>query len=150
MEKDGKEKYMTTQAYPTEMDKKMKLLSYFKRYMTEHLVKAGAGVVVEQSDSVSRIPHMHTWFRTTCAVVMHLTNGSVQVSLKTLVGKLVGGVEIGKQRQWVITYCFADGIIREFFFYFKILPEIEESLICDRVRNENLSAFSSYFIPNMS
>ncbi len=72
---------MTTQAYPTEMDKKMKLLSYFKRYMTEHLVKAGGSVVVEQSDSVSRIPHMHTWFRTTCAVVMHLTNGSVQVRL---------------------------------------------------------------------
>lgn len=71
---------MTTQSYPNEMDKKMKLLSYFKRYMTEHLVKAGGSIVVEQSDSVSRIPHMHTWFRTTCAVVMHLTNGSVQVS----------------------------------------------------------------------
>lgn len=80
VEKDGKEKYMTTQAYPSDMDKKMKLLSYFKRYMTEHLVKAGGLAVVEQSDSVSRIPHMHTWFRTTCAVVMHLTNGSVQVS----------------------------------------------------------------------
>ncbi|XP_037037150.1 serine/threonine-protein kinase polo [Bradysia coprophila] len=78
VEKDGKEKYMTTQAYPSDMDKKMKLLSYFKRYMTEHLVKAGGSAVVEQSDSVSRIPHMHTWFRTTCAVVMHLTNGSVQ------------------------------------------------------------------------
>lgn len=80
VEKDGKEKYMTIQQYAPEMDKKMKLLSYFKRYMTEHLVKAGGSVVVEQSDSVSRIPHMHTWFRTTCAVVMHLTNGSVQVS----------------------------------------------------------------------
>lgn len=72
---------MTVQEYPTDMDKKMKLLSYFKRYMTEHLVKAGGSVFVEQSDVLSRIPHMHTWFRTTCAVVMHLTNGSVQVSL---------------------------------------------------------------------
>ena len=59
--------------------KKMKLLCYFKRYMTEHLVKAGADAVMPESDSISRIPHLHTWFRTMCAVVMHLTNGTVQV-----------------------------------------------------------------------
>lgn len=62
------------------MEKKMKLLSYFKRYMTEHLVKAGANAVVQEGDSLSRIPHLHTWFRTLCAVVMHLTNGTVQLN----------------------------------------------------------------------
>lgn len=72
---------MTAEAYPNELEKKMKLLSYFKRYMTEHLVKAGANSVRDVGDEVSRIPHLHTWFRTTCAVVMHLTNGSVQVSV---------------------------------------------------------------------
>lgn len=69
---------MTSNDFPRTMEKKMKLLSYFKRYMTEHLIKAGGSAVIE-SDTVSRIPHLHTWFRTTCAVVMHLTNGSVQV-----------------------------------------------------------------------
>lgn len=46
--------------------------------MSEHLVKAGANAV-KDGDSISRIPHLHTWFRTQCAVVMHLTNGTVQV-----------------------------------------------------------------------
>lgn len=78
--KDGVETYMTATEFPRVLDKKMKLLSYFKRYMTEHLIKAGGAAVVE-SDTLSRIPHLHTWFRTTCAVVMHLTNGSVQVNL---------------------------------------------------------------------
>lgn len=69
---------MTATEYPRNLEKKMKLLSYFKRYMNEHLIKAGGQAVIE-SDTLSRIPHLHTWFRTTCAVVMHLTNGSVQV-----------------------------------------------------------------------
>lgn len=69
---------MTVTEYPRELEKKMKLLTYFKRYMTEHLVKAGGTTNIE-TDEVSRPPHLHTWFRTTCAVVMHLTNGSVQV-----------------------------------------------------------------------
>lgn len=79
IDKEGKETYMTTTDYCRTLDKKMKLLSYFKRYMTEHLVKAGANNVTVESDQISRMPHLHSWFRTTCAVVMHLTNGSVQV-----------------------------------------------------------------------
>lgn len=81
IDREGNEQYMTHSVYPEELEKKMKLLSYFKRYMTEHLVKAGGNSVRDAGDVVSRIPHLHTWFRTTCAVVMHLTNGSVQVSI---------------------------------------------------------------------
>lgn len=80
IDKDGKETYMTTSEYPKQLDKKMKLLSYFKRYMTEHLVKAGANNVLHENDQISRLPHLHSWFRTTCAVVMHLTNGSLQLN----------------------------------------------------------------------
>lgn len=79
IDREGIEQYMTVSEYPKELEKKMKLLTYFKRYMTEHLVKAGGSTNVEAGDVLSRIPHLHTWFRTTCAVVMHLTNGSVQV-----------------------------------------------------------------------
>lgn len=79
IDKEGTETYMDIHNYPPQMEKKMKLLSYFKRYMTEHLVKAGAAAVNVESDQLSRIPHLHTWFRTMCAVVMHLTNGTVQV-----------------------------------------------------------------------
>ncbi|BFF98337.1 serine/threonine-protein kinase polo [Drosophila madeirensis] len=80
IDKDGKESYMTTTDYCKSLDKKMKLLSYFKRYMIEHLVKAGANNVNIEGDQISRMPHLHSWFRTTCAVVMHLTNGSVQLN----------------------------------------------------------------------
>lgn len=70
---------MDINTYPPALEKKMRLLSYFKRYMNEHLIKAGAEIKIPENDLLSRIPHLHTWFRTQCAVVMHLTNGTVQV-----------------------------------------------------------------------
>lgn len=75
----GEESYMTMTSFPRVLDKKMKLLSYFNRYMTEHLIKAGASVVRE-TDSFSRIPHLHQWCRSTSGVLMQLNNGTVQVS----------------------------------------------------------------------
>lgn len=80
IDKEGQESYWDVNNYPPYLEKKMKLLTYFKRYMMEHLVKAGAGVMNVEGDPISRIPHMHTWFRTMCAVVMHLTNGTVQLN----------------------------------------------------------------------
>lgn len=83
IDRDGKEMYMTVTNYPKEMSKKkMQLLLYFKRYMSEHLVKAGGDSTIGNGDVVSRPPHLNAWFRTNCAVIMHLTNGSVQVSRK--------------------------------------------------------------------
>ncbi|XP_015516563.2 serine/threonine-protein kinase polo [Neodiprion pinetum] len=78
--REGSEEYHTVKDYPGHLDKKMKLLNYFQRYMNEHLMKAGGSVAVKQSDSMSRIPYMHQWFRTQSAVVMQLTNGSVQIN----------------------------------------------------------------------
>lgn len=76
--RDGVETYMTVDSYPKNLEKKMKLLSYFHRYMREHLMKAGDSVARE-SDQLSRIPHLHQWCRTTSAVIMQLTNGTIQV-----------------------------------------------------------------------
>lgn len=39
--RSAQEQYMTMRDYPPELDKKMKLLTYFRKYMTEHLMKAG-------------------------------------------------------------------------------------------------------------
>lgn len=80
--RDGKELYYTASSYPSSLEKKMKLLNFFLRYMTEHLMKAGGAVAVKQSDSLSRIPYMNQWFRTQTAVVMQLTNGSVQINFQ--------------------------------------------------------------------
>ena len=49
-------------------------------YMKEHLLKAGANMELKERDELSRIPALKTWFRTSRAVVMHLTNGTLQVS----------------------------------------------------------------------
>lgn len=75
----GDEQYYTVKDYPRHLEKKMKLLNFFLRYMTDHLMKAGGAVAIKQSDSLARTPYMHQWFRTQTAVVMLLTNGSLQV-----------------------------------------------------------------------
>lgn len=78
--REGDELYYTVKEYPTNLEKKMRLMNFFLKYMNEHLMKAGDSIAVKQSDSISRIPYMHQWFRTQTAVVMQLTNGTVQVS----------------------------------------------------------------------
>ncbi|PSN35878.1 Serine/threonine-protein kinase PLK1 [Blattella germanica] len=94
--KEGKEEYYTMTDYPSTLEKKMKLLSYFRRYMSEHLVKAGAAVPFRECDSLSRIPYLCHWFRTTSAVVMYLTNGTLQINFmnhsKMILCPLMGAV----------------------------------------------------------
>ncbi|XP_019876438.1 serine/threonine-protein kinase polo [Aethina tumida] len=79
IDRNGEETYMTVDNYPKPLDKKIKLLSYFNRYMREHLIKTGASVVKE-SDSLSRTPHLHQWCRSTSGVLMQLNNGTVQMN----------------------------------------------------------------------
>nr|CAD7424046.1 unnamed protein product [Timema monikensis] len=81
IEREGTEHYYTMDNYPELLDKKFKLLTYFQRYMNEHLVKAGGKVPVRECDVLSRIPYMNHWFRTSSAVFMQLTNGTVQPSV---------------------------------------------------------------------
>ena len=68
------------QEYPAMLEKKVKLLNYFMNYMKEHLLKAGANMQIREGDELARIPFLRTWFRTSRAVVMFLTNGTLQVS----------------------------------------------------------------------
>ena len=55
---------------------KVKLLNYFRDYMKEHLLKAGANI---EGEELSRVPALKTWFKTSRAIVMHLTDGTLQV-----------------------------------------------------------------------
>lgn len=80
IERTGEEFYYTMSATPVEIDKKMKLLTYFRRYMTDHLIKAGAAHVPRREcDKLTRVPYMHIWKRSSSAVTMQLTNGTIQV-----------------------------------------------------------------------
>ena len=77
---EGIENYFTLKNFPNYLEKKVKLLNYFMNYMKEHLLKAGANIHIKEGDELSRIPSLKTWFRTSRAVVMHLTNGTLQAN----------------------------------------------------------------------
>jgi len=91
------EHYYTLNEFPATVEKKVKLLNYFRNYMKEHLLKAGANMEVREEDALSRIPALKTWFRTSRAVVMHLTNGTMQINFfkdhtKIILCPLLGAV----------------------------------------------------------
>jgi len=79
IERSGSEQYHTTDHTPPALEKKMKLLMYFRRYMNDHLIKAGADILAKDADQLSRTPYMYQWYRSTSSVIMQLTNGTLQV-----------------------------------------------------------------------
>ena len=44
-----------------------------------NLIKAGASVPLREGDELIRLPSLRQWFRSSRALVMHLTNGTLQV-----------------------------------------------------------------------
>ncbi|XP_050528364.1 serine/threonine-protein kinase polo-like [Daktulosphaira vitifoliae] len=80
IERNGTEQYYTTDNTPSTLEKKMKLLMYFRRYMNDHLIKAGADILEKDSDQLSRTPYMYQWYRSTSSVIMQLTNGTLQIN----------------------------------------------------------------------
>jgi len=42
-------------------------------------VQAGANVVPRDGEEMTRLPFLRTWFRTRSAMVLHLSNGTLQV-----------------------------------------------------------------------
>jgi polo-like kinase 1 len=76
----GQEFYYLMEKYPDTLGEKMKLLSWFCNYVSEYLVKAGATVHVQECESLSRVPYLNQWFCTSFAVVMLLSNGTLQIN----------------------------------------------------------------------
>ena len=70
--------------HPPTLSKKVKLLAYFRSYMQEHLIKTGASVMPRDGDEHLRLPFLRQWFRTSRAVVMHLTSGTLQVNFHNM------------------------------------------------------------------
>ena len=80
IEKDGTEHYHSHNNFPENLEKKMKLLMYFGRYMNEHLLKAGEEACGRECDTLSRVPYLYQWMRSTSGVLMTLTNGTLQIN----------------------------------------------------------------------
>lgn len=106
---DGHEHYYTMQQYPAMLEKKVKLLNYFMNYMKEHLLKAGANMQLREGDELARIPFLRTWFRTSRAVVMFLTNGTLQINFfkdhtKIILCPLMGAVTYINEKREAQTF----------------------------------------------
>ncbi|PIO60811.1 POLO box duplicated region, partial [Teladorsagia circumcincta] len=56
IEKNETENYYGIESYPDTLAKKVTLLKYFRAYMNEHLIKAGAHVVKKDGDDLARLP----------------------------------------------------------------------------------------------
>lgn len=80
IERDGAEHFHTLRVFPESLTKKVTLLKYFRNYMNEHLLKAGANITPRDTDEMIRLPFLRTWFRTRSAIVLHLSNGSMQIN----------------------------------------------------------------------
>lgn len=109
IERDGREFFYTIKAYPELMTKKVTLLKYFRNYMSEHLLKAGANMTPRESDDLSRLPFLRDWFRTRSAIVLHLSNGTLQINFfqdhtKIILCPLMGAVTYLDEKQEFRTF----------------------------------------------
>lgn len=78
--RENDEHYYTVKQYPEKLQKKITLLQYFKNYMSEHLQKAGADMPIREGDELARLPVLRVWFRTHSAIILHLSNGTLQLN----------------------------------------------------------------------
>ncbi|CAL1547050.1 unnamed protein product [Lymnaea stagnalis] len=109
IERDGKEHYHTIRLFPESLGKKVTLLKYFRNYMNEHLLKAGANMTPRDSDEMIRLPFLRTWFRTRNAIVLHLSNGTLQINFfqdhtKIIVCPLMAAVTYIDEKREFRTY----------------------------------------------
>ena len=59
------------------------------------VVQAGADIAQRSGDELTRLPFLRTWFRTRSAIVLHLSNGTLQVNKSAWMdGCLTGGVVV--------------------------------------------------------
>uniref|UniRef100_A0A1A8QL57 Serine/threonine-protein kinase PLK n=1 Tax=Nothobranchius rachovii TaxID=451742 RepID=A0A1A8QL57_9TELE len=80
IDKTAAESYLSVRSFPATLNKKITLLKYFRNYMSEHLLKAGANMARREGDELARLPYLSLWFRTKSAIVLHLSNGTVQIN----------------------------------------------------------------------
>uniref|UniRef100_A0A3B3CK63 Serine/threonine-protein kinase PLK n=1 Tax=Oryzias melastigma TaxID=30732 RepID=A0A3B3CK63_ORYME len=80
IDKKAAESYLSVRSVPASLNKKITLLKYFRNYMSEHLLKAGANIARREGDELARLPYLCLWFRTKSAIILHLSNGTVQIN----------------------------------------------------------------------
>ncbi|XP_050687603.1 serine/threonine-protein kinase PLK1-like [Eriocheir sinensis] len=112
IERSNIEHYHQLKNYPATLNKKVTLLRYFRNYMNEHLLKAAASMCPREGDELARIPSLRTYFRTRSAIILHLTNGTLQINFfedhtKIILCPLMGAVTYIDDKRNFKTYRLA-------------------------------------------
>jgi len=138
IERDGGEFLYTLQAYPDWLQKKITLLKYFRDYMSQHLLKAGATIAPRPGDEMSRLPFLRTWLRTRNAIILHLSNGTIQINFfhdhtKIIVCPIMGAVTYIDEKRDYRTFKFSliekYGCTKEVFTRLKYAKTIVERIM---------------------
>jgi len=102
---------MTVPQVPHSLHEKFTLLRYFAQYMDENLTEGGdtgrnrTKNIGGMRQAASSIPQIKRWIRTPKAIIMHLTNGTIQVNYFKDHTKLIVGCAEGRYNSgFVVTY----------------------------------------------
>ena len=148
IERDGNEFLYTLQSYPEWLQKKITLLKYFRDYMSQHLLKAGATIAPRPGDEMSRLPFLRTWLRTRNAIILHLSNGTLQINFfhdhtKIIVCPIMGAVTYIDEKRDYRTFKFTlierYGCTKEVFTRLKYAKTIVERIMQSKVTGRHKS-----------
>lgn len=148
IERDGNEFLYTLQSYPDWLQKKITLLKYFRDYMTQHLLKAGASIAPRPGDEMSRLPFLRTWLRTRNAIILHLSNGTLQINFfhdhtKIIVCPIMGAVTYIDERRDYRTFKLSliekFGCNKEIFTRLKYAKTIVERIMTSKMSGRHKS-----------
>uniref|UniRef100_A0A0N5AIQ0 Serine/threonine-protein kinase PLK n=1 Tax=Syphacia muris TaxID=451379 RepID=A0A0N5AIQ0_9BILA len=153
-ERDNSERYFVLSSYPQELHKKITLLKYFRNYMQEHLQKTGANMAPREGDELARLPYLRTWFRTRSAIILHMSNGTLQVNFfqdhtKLIVCPLMSAATYIDQNRKFRTFKFElmakHGCSRDVFSRLKYAKTMVERLLSQSTQSKpgSLSTVSS-------
>lgn len=149
IERDGNEFLYTLNSYPDWLQKKITLLKYFRDYMTQHLLKAGATIAPRPGDEMSRLPFLRTWLRTRNAIILHLSNGTLQINFfhdhtKIIVCPIMGAVtyidEKRDYRTFKLSLIEKYGCNREIFTRLKYAKTIVERIMASKMNGRHKSS----------
>ncbi|CAP24901.1 Protein CBR-PLK-2 [Caenorhabditis briggsae] len=144
IEKNNKEHYFNMQnQMPVTLKKKITLLQYFRSYMNDHLLKAGDRSSERAGDDLARLPTLRVWFRTKSAIVLHLSNGTVQINfftdhIKMMLCPLMQAVTFIDQNKRMLTFKFSNlelnGCPEKFLHRIKYAKTMIERLMAESTK----------------
>jgi len=108
IDQKGSELYFTVSQYDESLTKKMRLLGVFLKHIAS-LTRTGASIPAQESDSLTRLPVVCNWIRYNRAIVMQLSNGTLQINFfpdhsKMILCPLMGAITLIHRNEAFRTY----------------------------------------------